>query len=206
MSHKFPIELKEELDSPQRKSLFNPVRALRSLGIKPDMYVADIGCGTGFFTIFLSRLAGEKGRVFAVDISKEMLRDIRKRIKKENIANVRAILSKENKIPLRSKAVDYCLLSSVAHELENKALFFKELKRILKDRGEIGVIDWKTTPSPLGPPLEERIPIRTMKQIIMKNGFGIKKILNLGKYNYGIVAVNNIKKQIKQEIAYAKIN
>ncbi len=188
-AHKFPIELKEELDSPQRKSLFNPVRALKSMGIKPDMYVADIGCGTGFFTIFLSRLVGERGRVFAVDISKEMLRDVRRRIKKEDIKNVKVILSKENKIPLGSKAVDYCLLSSVAHELENKALFFKELKRILKERGEIGVIDWKKMPSPLGPPLEERIPLLTMKQIITKNGFGIKKILNLGKYNYAIVAI-----------------
>lgn len=188
MSHKFPIELKEELDSPQRKRLFNPARFLKFLGIKPDMYVADIGCGTGFFTVLLSRVVGEKGRVFAVDISKEMLRDVRKRIKKEGIRNVRVMLSKENEIPIGSKRIDYCLLSSVVHELENKTLFFKELGRILKDRGEIGVIDWKRKSSPLGPPLRERIPMQTMKQIIMKNGFSIKKMLNLGRYNYGIVA------------------
>jgi ubiquinone/menaquinone biosynthesis C-methylase UbiE len=99
------------------------------------------------------------------------------------------MLSEENKIPIESKQVDYCLLSSVVHELENKVLFLRELKRILKDKGRIGVIDWKKVPSPLGPPLKERISVLTMKHIVSENGFKIEKTINLGKYNYAIVAV-----------------
>ena len=190
MARKFPIELKEELDSPQRIKLFRPIAALRSLGISKDMTVVDIGCGTGFFTLPLAGIVGLGGKVFAADISREMLNEVRKRIKKDKLKNVKVLLSEENKIPINSKKVDYCLLSSVAHELENKTLFFKELKRILRKEGMVGIIEWKKVPSPLGPPLKERIPLSAMRKIIRKNGFSIKKILNLGSYNYGMVATS----------------
>ncbi len=191
MAHKFPIELKGELDSLQRKRLFKPIKALKSLGIKRQMIVADIGCGTGFLTIPLARIVGPKGKVYAVDISKEMLNDVRRRIKKEGLKNVKVIVSKENEIPVKSKDVDYCLLSSVVHELENSTLFFKELKRLLKDNGKVGIIEWKKVPSPLGPPIKEKIPIPTMKQILIKNRFNIEKTVDLCRYNYGIVAGKN---------------
>lgn len=187
MAHKFPIELKKELDSPQRRGLFDSLKALRSLGIRKHLTVVDIGCGTGFFTRPLARIVGLKGMVFAVDMSCEMLNEVKKRIRRNKLKNVKVLLSKENKIPIDSKRVDYCLLSSVVHELENKASFFKELKRILKDEGRIGIIEWKKIRSPLGPPLEERIPLSVMKRDIIKNGFDIKNVLSLGRYNYGII-------------------
>ncbi len=187
--HKFPIEMKEKLDSPERKRLFNPEKALSSLGIKAEMVVADIGCGTGFFSIPLAYLVGEKGKVFAVDISKEMLSDLREKIEKEKLHNVKLILSQENKIPLKAKEVHYCFLSAMIHELENKDFFFRELRRLLKDKGKIGIIEWKKVPSPLGPPLEERISLSMMKQILIKNKLSIHKTIELGQYNYGIVAI-----------------
>lgn len=188
MAHKFPIALKKELDSPQRRRLFGPIKALRSLGIRKHITVADVGCGTGFFTIPLVRIVGLKGMVFAVDISCEMLNEVKKRIRKNKLKNVKVLFSKENKIPIGSGKVDYCLLSSVVHELENKTSFFKELKRILKERGRIGIIEWKKIRSPLGPPLEERIPLSVIKQDIIKSGFDIKNVLSLGRYNCGIIA------------------
>lgn len=188
MAHKFPIELKEALDSPQRRRLFGSIKALRSLGIRKRITVVDIGCGTGFFTVPLARIAGLKGKVFAVDISGEMLKEVKKRVRRNKLKNVEVLLSKENKIPIGSGKVDYCLLSSVVHELENKASFFRELKRILKERGRIGIIEWKKMRSPLGPPLEERIPLSAMRRDISGNGFDIKNVFSLGRYNYGITA------------------
>lgn len=188
MAHKFPIEMKSKLDSPERKRLFNPTKALSALGIGRQMVVADIGCGTGFFTVPLARLAGQRGRVLAIDISRQMLRDARMRIKKEGLHNVRLILSRENKIPVKTKSIDYCLLVSVVHELDDKVLFFSELKRLLKEGGRIGIIEWKKIPSSLGPPLKERIPAATMRQMLVKNGYRIEKAVGFGKYNYGLVA------------------
>ena len=189
MAHKFPIAMKAELDSPQRKKLLNPVKTLRALGIRAGMIVADVGCGTGFFTIPLAAFVGPKGRVFAVDISKEMINDVKKGAAQERFRNIKAIHSSENKIPITSKRIDYCLLSSVVHELENKALFFKELKRLLKKDGKVGIIEWKKIPSPLGPPLRERISPAAMRQILAENGFAVEKTFRPGKYNYGIVAI-----------------
>lgn len=189
MAHKFPAAMKAKLDSPQRKRLLNPAKTLRSLGISAGMVVADIGCGTGFFTIPLASAVGPRGKVFAVDISREMTRDVRKRAGKEGLQNVKTVFSRENKIPVTSKRIDYCLLSSVVHELENKILFFKELKRLVKDGGKVGIIEWKKIPSPLGPPLQERISLAAMKQMLAENGFAVKKTFSPGKYNYGIVAI-----------------
>ena len=188
MAHKFPIEKKAVLDTPQRRRLFGQAKAIRSLGITAGMVIADIGCGTGFFTVPLARLAGEKGKVFAVDISAEMLGDVRQRAREKNLRNVKAVLSRENKIPLPARTIDYCLLSSVVHEMENTALFFKELKRLLKDKGRIGIIEWKKVSSPLGPPLKERISTAAMKRMLVRNGFRPARTLVLGKYNYGIIA------------------
>ena len=189
MAHKFPIAMKAELDSPQRKKLLNPVKTLRALGIRAGMIVADVGCGTGFFTIPLAAVVGPRGRVLAADISREMIRDVGKRIEKAGLKNIKTVLSRENKIPVTSKRIDYCLLSSVVHELENKALFFKELKRLLKKDGKVGIIEWKKIPSPLGPPLRERISPVAMRQILAENGFAVEKTFRPGKYNYGIVAI-----------------
>lgn len=188
MARKFPIAMKAELDSPQRKRLLNPVKTLRALGIRAGMIAADVGCGTGFFTIPLAVLAGSRGRVFAVDISRRMMLDIKKRIKKEGLKNVKTVLSRENHIPLPSKALDYCLLVSVIHELENKILFFKELKRLLKKDGEVGIIEWKKKTSPLGPPLRERISLAAMRQMLRENGFAVKKTFSLGAHNYAVTA------------------
>lgn len=189
MVHKFPMEMKEKLDSPERKELFDPKKALRSLEIKAGMAVADIGCGTGFFSIPLASLVGEKGKVFAADISKEMLSDLRGKVKKEKLHNVKAILSQENKIPLKAKEVNYCFLALMVHELENRDLFFRELRRLLKNKGKIGIIEWKKAPSSFGPPLEERISLPMMKQILIENKLRVHKTIKLGQYQYGIVAV-----------------
>ena len=189
MAHKFPIAMKAELDSPKRRRALNPAKTLRSLGIMPRMVVADIGCGTGFFTIPLAAVVGPRGRVLAVDISREMIRDVGKRVEKAGLKNIKTVLSRENKIPVTSKRIDYCLLSSVVHELENRILFFRELKRLVKDGGKVGIIEWKKIPSPLGPPLRERISPAAMRQILAENGFAVEKTFRPGKYNYGIVAI-----------------
>ena len=98
------------------------------------------------------------------------------------------IHSSENKIPVASKRIDYCLLSSVVHELENRALFFKELKRLVKDGGKVGIIEWKKIPSPQGPPLRERISPAAMRQMLAENGFAVKKTFSLGAHNYAVTA------------------
>lgn len=79
-----------------------------------EIVIADLGCGTGFFSIPASRRVK---KLFALDIQQEMLDILRDKIKKEKITNIEAILSEESSIPLFDKSVDILLMANVFHEL-----------------------------------------------------------------------------------------
>jgi len=184
MPHKFDVKNKHLLESPERGGWFDSAQALKTLGIRPGMIVADIGCGTGYLTIPAREIVGDDGRVYAADISREMLEEVKKKIK--GINNVSVLLSRENEIPLEDNSVDFCLLAFVLHEVEDIGLFLKEVKRILKNPGLVGAIEWAKVESPVGPPLEDRISEGEMHKIASELGFSIKRSITLGKYHYGM--------------------
>lgn len=195
MVHKFPAGKKKFLESASRKRIFNPKRILEFLGIQSGMTVADIGCGTGLMTVPISSAAGPDGKIYAVDISAGMIREVIKKIESKKLSNVRAVLSRENEIPIESAILDYVILVAVVHELKNRHLFFRELRRILKDNAIIGIIEWKKVDSPYGPPVSERISLFSMKKFLANHGFTVRKTGNPGKYIYGIIAVKNPRKR-----------
>lgn len=188
MVHKFDPSQKKLLESAEREGLFDAARALLDLGLKKGMIAADVGCGTGFFTRKMSAVVGDAGKVFAMDISKEMLAELRRQLRINGIKNVEAMKSGENELPLTDNLIDFCLLSLLVHELLSPEEFFEEIKRILKPTGIIGIIEWEKVESPLGPPLTERISEIEMKKILEESGARVEKSKSLGPYNYLIAA------------------
>jgi ubiquinone/menaquinone biosynthesis C-methylase UbiE len=184
MPHKFDVKNKHLLESPKREEWFDSIQALKALGVRPGMTVADIGCGTGYLTLPTREIVGGGGRVYAADISREMLEEVEKKIK--GITNVSLMLSRENEIPLEDDSADFCLLAFLLHEVDDIGLFLKEVKRILKNPGLVGVIEWEKVESPMGPPIEDRISKVEMRKIAPEMGFSIKRSMALGKYHYGM--------------------
>ena len=148
--HKFDPRKREILDDPKRFFFENPDKIISEAGVKTGYIVADIGCGTGFFTIPLARYVGESGKVYALDTSPPMIRELRKRVK--NLKQVKPILSGENKFLLKESILDFALLVNMIHELENWRLFLKEVWRVLKPGGRICVVDYKKKKMDFGPP------------------------------------------------------
>ena len=188
MVHKFNPAQKGILDSEERRGFYDLHALVRWLGIRRGTVVADIGCGTGYCTIPLAALVGEEGRVYACDVSAEMLDALMDKVARWGIDNIVTMLSGENTVPVEDDSVDFVLLSMVVHELESPSRFFAEMKRILKRRGRIGIVEWKEMDSPPGPPLRERISMDKLKKLVEKNGFSIVKEKGLGPFHYAILA------------------
>lgn len=111
-----------------------------TLGIVPGKSVADIGAGSGFFTVLAARRVGNDGTVYAEDINPEAIQYIDARTKKEDLHNVKTILGKPND-PLLPAPVDAVLLLKTYHEIAQPVVLFHNLRHSLAKDAKIGVID-----------------------------------------------------------------
>src|SRR5712691_10436338 len=97
-------------EDPKRDEKLQPNRIMDILGIKEGSNVADIGAGSGWFTVRAAQRVGNGGTVYAVDINRDYLDYIDKRAKRENLANIRVVLGKDDDPLLPEKSVDAVLL------------------------------------------------------------------------------------------------
>ncbi len=184
MSHKFDVKRAEILDSPDRTQFLNPDSILDKIGLERKMVLADLGCGTGFFTIPASLRVK---KVYALDVQREMLDILQAKIKKQKLANIELILSKESSIPLPDDSVDILLMANVFHELEDRSAILEEGKRILSSRGKLAIVDWKKIEMDFGPPVEERLAEEEIISICKDGGFEFRERSDAGPYNYLLV-------------------
>ncbi len=111
------------------------------LGIKEGTHVADIGAGSGWFTVRAAKRVGNTGVVYAVDINPESITYINQRIQRDKIGNVHTILSNEDDPKLPQNSVDSVLLLKTYHEVARPVLLLENLKKSLRSGAKIGVID-----------------------------------------------------------------
>ncbi len=128
-------------DSPGRDQRLQINRVMDILGISQGKIVADIGAGSGWFTVRASKRVGDTGSVFAVDINAEAIRYIDHRIQEENLHNVRTIRSKSDDPILPAGKVDAVLLLKTYHEVAQPVVLLRNLRRSLADGARVGIID-----------------------------------------------------------------
>ena len=134
--HVCPWWLAYSFDNPLRRFLHDP-DALLGPHVKPGMTVADIGCGLGYFSLALARLAGPNGQVLAVDLQQEMLDRMRKRAAKQGLAgNIRPVLAAPDDIRIEA-ALDFVLCFWMVHEVPDIPRFFKQVSSVLKPGGTV---------------------------------------------------------------------
>ncbi|HWW14104.1 MAG TPA: methyltransferase domain-containing protein [Candidatus Dormibacteraeota bacterium] len=128
-------------DSPGRDERLQVNRVMDTLGIVPGKTVADIGAGSGWFTVRAARRVGEAGVVYAVDINPEAIRYVEKRAQKEKLRNVKTILGKANDPLLPASAVDAVLLLKTYHEVAEPVALLRNLRAALRPGARVGIID-----------------------------------------------------------------
>jgi ubiquinone/menaquinone biosynthesis C-methylase UbiE len=128
-------------DSPGREDRLQIHRVMDSLGIAPGKSVADIGAGSGWFTVRAARRVGGSGLVYAVDINPEAIRYVGERARKEQLQNVKTILSQADNPLLPASSVDAVLLLKTYHEVARPVVLLENLRAALRPGAKVGVID-----------------------------------------------------------------
>jgi ubiquinone/menaquinone biosynthesis C-methylase UbiE len=116
-------------------------RVMDILKITDGKSVADLGAGSGWFTVRAAKKVGEKGKVFAVEINQEYINYINDRAKKENFSNIETVLGTEDNPKLSAKSVDAVLILKTYHEIGQPVKVLQNLRKSLKKDALLGIID-----------------------------------------------------------------
>lgn len=119
---------------------------VEAMALRRGATVADVGAGTGLFTVPFAKAVGEDGRVYAVDLSSTLLEHIGKRVKDAGLSNVELVQAGERSFNLPSNTIDFAFMCDVYHHLEFPMNALASLRQALRPGGELVVIDFELGP------------------------------------------------------------
>jgi ubiquinone/menaquinone biosynthesis C-methylase UbiE len=174
----------DKLDNPERRKWLPPGKVIERLGLQPGSIVADVGAGTGYFTLRIAEAVGAGGRVFAVDVASEMLERIRVKTESAQVANVSCILGEADATNLTDHSCDVVFMANVWHEFDDHKAVLAEAERILKPTGRLEILDWRADlDSPPGPPQAHRISDSYARAQIVGACFAVHAQDPIGQYS-----------------------
>jgi ubiquinone/menaquinone biosynthesis C-methylase UbiE len=184
------VSMADRLDNPERLLWLPPATVLGTLSIQPGDTIADIGAGTGYFSLPLAEAAGPSGLVYAVDCQAEMLGRLELKLDKGDISNIRVVHADADSTGLPNASCDLVFMANVWHEFEDHSAVLLESKRILKAGGRISILDWRPNVEPEpGPPLHHRLSSSDAVEDLQSAGFLEVTQSNVGKYSWLVQGV-----------------
>lgn len=168
----------------------DPVKNLKAFGLKEDDIVADLGAGTGFYSVAAGPMVS-KGKVYAVEIVKDFLMTIKNKVVEAHLDNVEVLwgnIEKKGGTKLGDGIVDAVIASNVLFQVEDKDQFIEEIKRILKQKGKVLLIDWSES-SIMG--TTTIVPKNKAQEMFEKKGFILERDINAGAHHYGMILIKS---------------
>ena len=165
----------------------DPASNLAKIGLKEGMRVVDLGAGSGFYTFESAKRVGGSGRVYAVDVQKDLLERLHSVGANQGLRNIEIIWGNAEKIggtKLREAIADRVIASNVLFQIEKPDDFALEIKRLLKPGGKVLVVDWSEV-SPLSP--KSLFSSTKAQTLFEKSGFKLDQSFNAGDHHYGLI-------------------
>lgn len=179
------------MPSTKNSYLFDIEKIISKIKPSEGQKIADLGCGNfGFFVWPLAKLVGRKGSIYAVDVLKSSLEEIRRKALKDNFPQVKAVWSNLEMFKatnIETNSLDAALLVNVLHQSEKKGDILREALRMLKRGGQLMIIEWGNGESPLGPKPDRRVRLEALRLATSKLGLEIKTEFLAGPYHYGLI-------------------
>ncbi|MGM0370344.1 MAG: class I SAM-dependent methyltransferase [Bacillota bacterium] len=186
MAHRFDPAQKDKLDTKERRRNLPPEKILEKFNLATTDVVADIGCGIGYFTVPIAQLVNNK--VYAVDISQEMLDEVTTAKQEHGLDNIELINNQLQSNALEDETIDFMLMSNLVHEVETKEEFLESYLAKLRPGGRLAIIDFKKISTDFGPPVEEKISKAKLYNLLEELGLEVKLVTDLNQEQYGILA------------------
>jgi ubiquinone/menaquinone biosynthesis C-methylase UbiE len=168
----------------------SPEENLKQWSIGHSMVVADLGAGTGFYTIPVAKIVSQ-GKVYAIEVLPELVATLRSKIKDAHLSNVEVLVGDVETLggtKLGENTVDRVIASNMLFQVEHKDRFVSEVKRILAPGGEVLLIDWQEG-GLMGPRKEFVVSMEKAKELFASQGFAFKQDVEAGDYHYGMIFI-----------------
>ena len=143
-----PLDTSFLLDSPERDKMIRPDEVILALGIKPGMEIADIGAGTGYFTIRIAKALNNGGRVFATELQDSLVNKIKAAALNNGLSNVEALRVQPgiNEPFYKQHSFDIIFMAELFNNLQDPVPFFKALRPSLKkNNGRLFILNYGNT-------------------------------------------------------------
>ncbi len=119
-----------------------PDEIIEALGLSPGMNIIDLGSGGGYYTLRFAEIVGKTGRVYAVDTEGDNLAYIKNKARERGMDNVEVVHSAGDDVPLSDRMVDLIYSRNAYHHLTSRPEYFRRLRRLLKPRGRVALVDY----------------------------------------------------------------
>jgi SAM-dependent methyltransferase len=174
----------KEFDNPERDAWQKPEEVLDALHLQPASRVADIGAGTGYFSVHIAKRVPE-GKVFAADVEPDMVRYLGGRAEREHLGNLTPVQARTDAANL-PEPVDLVLVVDTYHHIDDRTHYFAALQSSLRPGGRLVIIDFKAD-SPNGPPAPHRIPPERVTQELAAAGYTLADTIEFLPRQYVLI-------------------
>lgn len=171
--------------------MVDPYVVFEKARILPGMHVADFGCGrTGHMVFPVAKIIGEMGVVYAVDILKNVLEQVKKRASSSAILNIQTVwgdLERKNGVAIPKKVLDAAFVVNTLVQTADHIQVLDNILPLLKEKARIVVVDWAKKGLVFGPSDDRFIDFEEVKSWAGKNGLAVQEEFELGQFHKGVV-------------------
>jgi ubiquinone/menaquinone biosynthesis C-methylase UbiE len=168
----------------------NPKLSVGQLDLMEGMRVADFGAGTGFNVKVASSRVGNTGRVYAIEVQKDMVKKLEKDLKEWGVSNTECIwgdIERDGGSKLSDKSMDAVIISNVLFQVSDKLGLIDEAKRVLKHGGKLLLVDWKDSYNNMGPTPIHVVKEDVARDLFISRGFKLLENISTSPHHYGII-------------------
>ena len=170
----------------------DPSDALKQFGIYGAQDVGDFGAGAGHFSFAAARRL-EGGRLYSIDVEKEMLARLAAEAKLLGHTNIHPLwgdVSRRRGVPLADATLDRAIVSNILFQVDDRSALVQEIRRLLRSDGKVLLIEWKGDVAG-GPHPNHKVPEEVALSLFKRYGFKKERSIDVGDVHYGMILVRD---------------
>ena len=167
-----------------------PDKNIEQLHIQDNQIVADFGAGSGAYTIAAAKALNETGKVYAIEVQKDLLTTLQNACAREHYGNVAYVwgdIETPGGTKLRDNSCDVVIISNVLFQATEKKNVIDEARRVLKQGGRLLIVDWTASFNNMGPTTDQIFTELEAKKLTEAANFTFEKSINAGNFHYGVL-------------------